>query len=291
MRPPSPQRPDSPVRGVALLLAATVLFSVSDTMAKYLSQTLPVIEIAWIRYVAFVGLAVWLDLRSGRGRFRVHRPGLQVLRGFGLVGAAILFMMALQHMPIAEATAINFIAPGLITILSIPILGEVVGRRRWAAVVVGLLGVMVVVRPGTEAFQPAALLPLASATCWAVAAVLTRKMASTERATTTLLWSAVVGLVVLSLMLPGAAVWPEPWQLGFGLLLGIIASTGQYLMVLAYRHAAASLLAPFSYMQLLWSTAMGWLVFAALPDGFTLLGAVVIVASGLFMMGRERAKV
>ena len=287
-RPPTWRRLDSPVRGVVLLVVATVLFSVSDTMAKYLTRSLPVTEIVWLRYVAFVALAVWLDMRSGPGRFHVRRPVLQVLRGLGLVGSAILFMQALRIMPIAETSAISYISPALITILSVPVLGEVVGLRRWAAVIVGLLGVLMVVRPGTAAFQPAALLPVMSALCWAIASVLTRKMSIAERATTTLLWSAVIGLAVLSMMLPRVAVWLRPGELALGLLLGFIASTGQYLMVLAYRQAAASLLAPFSYMQLLWSTALGWLVFAAWPDGWALAGAAVIVGSGFCMAGRER---
>jgi drug/metabolite transporter (DMT)-like permease len=257
-------------------------------MAKYLTRSLPVTEITWLRYVAFVVLAVWLDVRSGPGRFHVRRPALQVLRGLGLVGSAILFMAALKRMPIAETSAISYVSPALITILSVPVLGEVVGLRRWAAVIVGLLGVLLVVRPGTATFQAAALFPVLSALCWATASVVTRKISSAERATTTLLWSAVVGLVVLSAMLPAVAVWPRPGELALGLLLGLIASTGQYLMVLAYRHAAASLLAPFSYMQLLWSTALGWLVFAAWPDGLALTGAAVIVGSGLVMAGRGR---
>jgi drug/metabolite transporter (DMT)-like permease len=284
------RRPDNPLRGVALLVVATVFFSLSDTMAKLLTRSLPVAEIAWLRYVAFVALAAWLDVRSGAGRFRVRRPGLQVLRGLGLVGSAIFIILALRRMPMAESSAISYVSPALITILAVPVLGETVGWRRWTAVAVGLLGVLVVVRPGTAAFQPAGLFAVACALCWAIASVVTRKISGSERATTTLLWSAVVGLIVLSAMLPGVAVWPRPGELAMGLALGMIASTGQYLMVLAYRHAGASLLAPFSYLQLIWATVLGWLVFGAWPDGFTLLGAAIIVVSGIYMVGRERAK-
>ena len=207
MTPLPPRRADTPLRGVALLVVATVFFSVSDAMAKFLSQSLPIVEIAWLRYVAFVVLAASLDMRSGPGRFRVRRPVLQVLRGLGLVGSAICFMLALQRMPMAETAAISFVSPALITILSIPILGEVVGVRRWVAVVVGMIGALVVMRPGTSAFQPAAVFALGCALCWSIASVLTRKISAAERATTTLLWSAVVGLVVLSAMLPAVAVW------------------------------------------------------------------------------------
>jgi drug/metabolite transporter (DMT)-like permease len=280
---------ETPLKGVALLVVATVLFSVSDVMAKALTQSLPVIEVVWLRYVAFVGLAVWLDVRAGPGRFRVRWPGLQLVRGLGLVGSAIVFVMALQRMPLAETAAISYVSPALITILSVPVLGEKVGWARAAAVVAGLIGVLLVMRPGTSAFQLAALLPVASATCWSVASVVTRKIAPFERATTTLLWSAVIGLIVLCLLMPAVAVWPTPGQWALGLALGVIASAGQYLIVLAYRHAAASLLAPFSYLQLIWSTVLGWLVFSAWPDRWTLLGAAIIVASGLVMAGRERS--
>ena len=281
---------DNPLRGIGLIVTATILFSFSDTMAKYLSQSLPVVEIAWIRYVAFVGLAGSLDARSGPGRFRARRPALQVLRGLGLVGSAIFYMLAIRSMPMAEAAAVSFVSPVLITILSVPVLGEVVGARRWVAVVVGLLGVLVVVRPGTAAFQPAALFALLSSLCWAGASVLTRKMSVAERATTTLLWSAVTGLVVLSVMLPAEAIRPSADKLALCVVLGVVASTGQYLMVLAYRHAAASILAPFSYLQLIWATALGWLVFGAWPDFWALVGATVIVVSGLYTASRERLR-
>ena len=168
-------------------------------------------------------------------------------------------------------------------------LGEVVGLRRWAAVVAGLVGVLVVMRPGTAAFQPAAVFAVASATSWSVAAVLTRKLAG-DRASATMLWSAGSGMIVLTLLLPGAAVWPSAFGLGLGLFLGIAASTGHYLLVLAYRHAAASLLAPFGYLQLIWSTALGWLVFAAWPDGWTFVGGAIIAGSGLYMASRERTR-
>lgn len=281
---------NTPLRGIGLIVLSTILFTMSDTMTKYVSQTLPVIEIAWIRYVTFFGLGVLMASRSGVAHLRVRRPLLQVLRGLALVGTAILFMAALQRMPMAETAALSFMSPLIITILSIPMLGEQVGPRRWAAVVAGLTGVLMVARPGAVAFQPAALLVVGSSLSWAIAAVLSRKIAGSDRASTTLLWSAATGLVVLTVLLPAHAVWPNPIELTLALLLGTIASTGQYLVILAYRHAAASLLAPFSYAQLIWSTAAGWLVFGAWPDSWTLLGVAVIAASGLAMAGSERRR-
>lgn len=290
---------DNPFRGIALLLGATMFFSVSDSLAKLLGQSLPAIEITWIRYVIFVVMALILVTpHGGRGnrmaiamrRLKVRSLGLQIARGVGLVLSALLYIEALKFLPMADAAAVGFVSPLLITALSVPMLHEVVGIRRWIAILVGLAGVLVIVQPGTGAFQPAAALVVGSSSAWALASVLTRKMAATDDAATTLLYSAAVGLVLLSVLLPFDYVAPEWWQWGLCLALGIIASTGQYLMVLAYRHAGASLLAPFSYVQLLWATALGWLIFDALPDQWTLLGAAIIVASGLYTVHRERVR-
>lgn len=290
---------DNPFRGIALLIGATMFFSVSDSIAKLLGQSLPAIEITWIRYVVFVVMAALLVIpRGGNGnrmvvmvkRLRVRSLWLQLARGVSLVLSAVLFIEGLKFLPLADAASVGFVSPLLITALSVPMLGEVVGIRRWLAILVGLGGVLVIVQPGTGAFQPAALLVVASSTAWALASVLTRKMASTDDAATTLLYSAVVGLVLLTVLLPFDYVWPDGWQVLLCLALGIIASTGQYLMVLAYRYAGASLMAPFSYVQLIWATALGWLVFNALPDRWTLLGAAIIVASGLYTVHRERVR-
>ncbi len=275
-------------QGVMLLIAATVCFSTSDAMAKYLSSSLPVLEILWLRYIAFLALAVGLEMRAPGRRFRTQRPSMQVARALGIFGSAIFFILGLWRMPIAEITAISFVSSPIITLLSAPLLHEAVGTRRWVAVLLGLAGVLIVVRPGAAAFQAAAVLPLISATCWAIGSVITRKIAGVERSTTTLVWSAGVGLLILTAMLPLVAVVPAWWQLGLAFLLGTIAATAQYLVVLAYRHANASLLAPFSYMQLLWSTGLGWAVFGAWPDFWTIIGAMVIVSAGLLTIGRRR---
>jgi drug/metabolite transporter (DMT)-like permease len=170
----------------------------------------------------------------------------------------------------------------------VAMLGEVVRASRWIAIVVGVLGVLVIVRPGTEAFQPAALLVVGSSSAWAVAVVLTRRMAGHDPTATTLLWSAVVGLVAMTFALPFGWAWVAPQDWALGIALGLVASAGQYFMVQAYRFAPASLLAPFSYSSLLWSVMLGWALFAALPDIWTLVGAVVIVVSGLVAMRPER---
>ena len=281
---------ENPLRGILLLVGATFLFSVGDVFAKILGERVPVFEIGWLRYVVFVAVMLVLNGRGGRRVFRVRSVTNQLVRGALLVASMMFFVFALRHMALADAASVGFVAPLFITALSVPLLGEVVGVRRWIAILVGLVGVLVVIRPGTGAFQPAALLVLMSSASWAYASVLTRRMAASEDTRATLLWSAVSGLVLLSLVAPFVWVWPSWTDLGLNLMLGIVASAGQWLMVQAYRYAGASVLAPFTYVQLIWSVSMGYLVFGTLPDEMTGVGAAIIVASGMYTVHRERVR-
>jgi len=292
---------DEPLLGIPLLLASIALFSVSDAMAKRLGETLPAVEVAWLRYLAFIVLALAPVLWSG-GSLRSRAPAMQVLRGLGVVGSAVFFIMALQHLPMAEATAINFVTPVLVTILSVLVLRERVGWRRWTAIAVGLLGMLIIVRPGSEVFSPAALLPVGSSACWAMAVIVTRRMGQAagggDGAATTLAWTAMTGFAVLTILLPAVLLWrgagglvvPGAAEIGLGLLVGLVSSAAQWLVVLAYRAAPASVLAPFSYTQLLTSGLLGFAVFGAVPDRWTLLGAAIIAASGLYTAHRERVR-
>ena len=281
---------DNPLRGIAMSLLATTVFAASDTTAKFLTESLPVIEIAWIRYVVFVLFAAWLARPAGVRALWPRSKSLQVVRALCVVGSAVLFVFGVSSMQIAQASTISFISPLLITVLSIPILGEAVGVRRWAATAAGMIGVVIVARPATGGFQPAALFGVASSACWALALVITRKMSTTERSTTTLLWTAGVGAVVLTVLLPFVFVRPSLPHLLLALVIGVLSSIGQWLTVQAHRFAPASTLAPFSYTQLIWATLSGWLVFGNLPDEWTLVGAVIIIASGLYTAHRERLR-
>jgi drug/metabolite transporter (DMT)-like permease len=279
--------PDDPIKAIALAVSATVLFGSSDTISKYLSGSLPIVEFIWIRYVLFLITAACLVRRRS---ILPRNPGLQITRGLCVVGSSILFVYGVRQMTMAQATTISFLSPLLITILSIPLLGETVGPRRWAAVGVGMLGMLVVVRPGLGGFQPAALFGVASAFCWALALIITRKISNSDTPQTTVLWSAGIGTAVLSLILPFQAIWPTPKQLGLSLVLGVLASGGQWVVILAHRIAPASLLAPFFYGQLLWVSVLGFLVFGNLPDIWTIVGAAIIAASGLYTAHRERVR-
>lgn len=282
---------ENPIRAITLALCATVLFATSDTISKYLSGGLPIIEFIWIRYVLFTGFALTV-VGGGRTIDKLHprNPKIQVTRGLCVIASSVLFVYGVHQMTMAQATTISFLSPLLVTILSIPVLGETVGVRRWAAVGAGLLGMLIVVRPGLGGFQPAALFGVASATAWALALVLTRKVSNSDSPQTTVLWSAGIGTLVLTILLPLDLAWPTPLQLALSLLMGVVASGGQWLVILAHRLAPASLLAPFFYAQLLWVTVTGYLVFGNIPDRWTIAGAAVIIASGLYTAHRERVR-
>ncbi|WP_372399988.1 DMT family transporter [Azospirillum sp. HJ39] len=291
--PPGGPAPNGtePMRAILLVVLGVACLSCSDATAKYLARTLPPAEIVWLRYLVFTALVMPLALRGGSLRvLKTTRPGLQVLRGLGMLGSALFFIMAMQHLPLAEAAAISFVSPAFVTVLSILLLGETVGIRRWAALLVGLAGVAIVIRPGADGFQPAALLPVLTAFCWALGLVATRKMTVQENPLTTMVWSALTGLIVLTALLPMHAAWPTPWEMLLGVFIGLVYTAAQWLLILAYRQGEASVLAPFTYVQLIWSTALGFLVFGAVPDRWTFAGMGVIIASGLYTAHRERMR-
>jgi drug/metabolite transporter (DMT)-like permease len=289
MEPPSPARQS--FRGILLMMAAGFGFTLMDAVAKYLAQSFPVIEVAWGRYL-FHALALPLIVGryGGFATVRSNRLWLQLLRSLLLLGSTVFFWYAVKFIPLADATAIGFVGPLILTALSVPFLKEKVGPRRWAAVAVGFFGALIIIRPGPDMAQPAALLPLCSATCFAGYAICTRLLSRSDGWATTLIWSAVVGLVVLSFLVPFH--WRSPGLSGWlGLaLLGGLGGMAHLLMIFAYARAPASTLAPLSYIQLLWSTGLGFFLFANFPDAWTLAGGIVIAASGLYVIHRERVR-
>jgi drug/metabolite transporter (DMT)-like permease len=287
---PSSLPAPSPLRGILFLIASTIVFSIADVITKRLASTLPPPEVAWMRYVTFALVVIPVVLlKGGPALLRSRRPGLQVLRGFGMVGSSLLFIESLPYLPLADATAIFFVSPILIMALSVIVLGESVGWRRWSAAALGFIGVMIVVRPGTGAFQSAALLPMIGASSWAVGAVVTRKIGG-DHAFTTLAYSALVGTLVLSALMPFNWVTPDATEIGLGLCMGVLFAIGHWLIVLAYRHGNASLIAPFSYVQLIWAGSLGYLAFGSIPDAWTITGAGIIALSGLYTAYRERLR-
>jgi drug/metabolite transporter (DMT)-like permease len=277
--------------GIGLVMASTVFLAAGDVAAKFLSGSLPALQIAWLRYLAFVLILLpVLTVKGPRQALRSRRPGLQILRGLALLGSTLSFFSALQYLAVPDVTAIFFVAPIMVTALSVPLLRERVGIERWAAAVVGFVGVLIVVRPGTEAFQLASLLPILGALSWAFGLIFTRRLSGFDPPLMTLAFSALLGFLLLSALVP--LVWmPLSWsQLVLGALIGLASTAGHWMVVLAYRHGDASLLSPYAYTQLIWASAFSWLVFGSFPELRTYAGAGVIVASGLLIAYRERAQ-
>jgi drug/metabolite transporter (DMT)-like permease len=287
----APARADRPFKGIALILASTVFLGTSDVTAKYLSASLPSIEIAWLRFLVFA-LIMSPAMLPGSPLYALQssRPGLQWLRGAALLGSSLFFISGLRFLPIAEASATGFVSPLFVTALSIIFLDEKVGMRRWIATAVGLVGVIIILRPGSGAFHPAAFFPLVSALAWACTLIMTRMMSGSERAVTTMTYSSIAGLCILSALVPFVWVAPTWHDILFGILIGAASTAGQWIVVLAFRYADASVLAPFSYTQLLWVSILGFLIFGEVPDIWTISGAAFIVASGLYTAHRERIR-
>jgi drug/metabolite transporter (DMT)-like permease len=226
--------------------------------------------------------------RAGPSFWRTRRPVLQLVRSSALLTATICFFGGLRYLPLAEASAITFLAPILVVVLSGPLLDERPNRARWIASIVGFAGILILARPGSAIFHPAALLLVLAALCNALYFVTTRKLAG-EPAYTTLFYSALVGTVGLSLALPWQLEASAP-PLSHGalfLLLGLFAGIGHWFVISAYLLAPASMLTPFTYLQMIWATLYGFALFGQLPDHASAAGMTVIVASGLWLALQE----
>ncbi len=278
------------LRGTLLVVVAVGIFAVMDTIAKYLARSYPVSGVVWARYAAnLLVILVFFAARGELGRLRTARPGLQFMRGLLLAAASLLYFTSLTVLPLAEAAAIGFVMPLFLALLAVPMLGERMDGARLAAVLAGLAGALVIVRPGAAAFTAYALLPIGMALCNALYQILTRKVAGVEHPLTSLVWGAIVGAVLLSFALPFAWVTPtDPWHWVLLGIIGVLASVGHFTLIRAYDYANATGLAPFFYTQLIWVMLLGWLVFGDFPDGWSLLGTGIIVASGIYLVGHQR---
>jgi len=277
-------------RGILLMVTAVGMFVCMDTIAKYLMRWYAPPFIVWARYASnVVVLLAFLAATGQLGRLRSARPALQFARGLLLVLATLLFFTSLSVLPLADANAIAFVMPLFVAALAVPMLGERLEMARLIAILAGLAGALVIVRPGSALFTPYALLPLGMALANALYQILTRKLAGLEHPMTSLAWGALVGAVLTSAVAP--FVWTPPEALSHGVLIvviGVLASIGHWLLIKAYEHASATLLVPFTYTALLWAMLSGWLVFGDFPDGWSLLGMGIIVLTGLYLANRQR---
>ena len=275
--------------GIGLVTLATFCFALLDACAKWLVQDLPVVEVVWLRFVTHVVLmALILAPVHGRQLLRMHSPRLHLLRAALLASMTGLNFWALQYLQLAEIGAIQFSVPILIALLSAWWLGERLDARRWVAITGGFLGVLLVIRPGSQAFHPAILLSVANALLYAAFNLLTRRMAATESPQALQLLSALGAAVVLAV--PALVQWQWPpdglsWAL-IG-LCGLMGGVGHLFVAMAHRYASAAVLGPFLYQQILYMTLWGWLVFSQVPDAFVVAGAGVVVVSGLYLLMLE----
>jgi drug/metabolite transporter (DMT)-like permease len=259
-------------------------------MAKYLVGHLDTLQVVAMRFIAaFLVALIFSNPFTRPDLLRTTRPVLQFVRGLMLISTTIFNFFAFRYLQLDEALAILFSTPFLVAMLAGPILGEWVGWRRWTAIGVGFIGVLVVIRPGLGGMQWAALLSVAAAILYAGYSIATRMVMRHDSAETTLFCANLVGALIMLVALP--FVWTAPPSLlDFALLLGVGAfgSLGHFLLILAHHRAPASVLSPFIYSQLVWASALGYLIFAQVPSGWTLAGAAVVVASGLYLLNRER---
>jgi drug/metabolite transporter (DMT)-like permease len=276
--------------GIALMCGAVATFSCLDATGKYLLHYMDPLQVVWARYFgAFVLAFIFLNPITRPKMMTTKRPFLQVGRSALLLGSTALSFFALRYLQLDEALAILFSTPFLVALLSGPLLGEWVGWRRWTAIAVGFFGVLVVVRPGFGGIHPAALLTFCGAICYALYVITTRVLARSDSSETTLFYSNLVGAVAMLPVIP--FVWTTPTSalvVALMVLIGALGSGGHYLLILGHRLAQASTLAPFIYTQIVWTTTLGFLVFSDLPNRWTILGGLIVVASGLYLLNRER---
>lgn len=271
------------LRGILITLLAMLLFGLMDAASKYLSLRYPTAQIIWLRFVFTIPLALLvLGPRGARRAVRSAVPWLQVLRSILLVVEIGLVVWCFGRMPLADVHAVLALTPLAVTALAVPLLGETAGSRRWIAVGVGLLGVLIIIRPGLGVLQPACVVALVSVALYALYQVLTRMVGRVDAAETSLLWQLGVGSAVLSFVVPFA--WSPPplahWPLF--VLVAALGGVGHYAMIKALQLAPAAVIQPFSYTLLLWAVVIGYLAFGDVPDLPTLAGAGVIVGAGVY---------
>jgi drug/metabolite transporter (DMT)-like permease len=287
-----PRHAPVPTAAVLLILASVTCFTMLDTITKFTTRLYPVPLLVWARYtVQFVAMLVWLGPSMGMRLLHTRRPRLQLVRAGLLLLSSVLFVNALRWLPLANATAINYSTPVIVVLLAVLLLHERMSRLRVAFVVAGLVGMVLIVRPGTDLFRGGAAFALGAAACYAFYQITTR-MLSGENPHVVLFYPALVGTVIMSLIAP-TFDWPArmPWtHVALIVVAGLFGTLGHFLFILAFRRAPASALTPFTYMQLVFAIVVGFAVYAEFPDALTLLGMAVIAGSGLYMTLHERRR-
>lgn len=277
--------------GISWMLSASLLFATQDAIVKYLSADYSVAQLVWARFALALAAIVVVTGPRLRAILVTRRPGLQVVRGVLLMGMMGLFYASLGLIPLADATSILFLGPLIVAALSVPLLGEHVGPRRWSAVVIGFVGALIIVRPGQGAMEAAALMPLGAAFLFGFYQIVTRLLNRTDRPLTTLTYSALCATLVTSALVPfhwqadpDAAAWV------LMVALGVIGAISQFALIKAYEVAPAATVAPLFYVSLIWAVGYGYALFGDFPDLWTVIGALVITGSGLYVFHRAQVQ-
>lgn len=284
-------RQERRILGILLMIAATLCFTCIDSSAKWLGKGLPVIEIVFIRYFGHLICVSALYLPVyGVSLLRSSNPGVQLRRGFFLLSSTLLNFAAVQFLPLATTSAIQFTSPLWISILSIFLLGEVVGWRRWTAIAIGFVGVLVVVRPGLDAFHPASLLSVATAVAAALYFIDTRRLTGIDATATQQFHAAALPTLVFAPLAAYYWQWPQGTANWFAFIaIGFWGWAGHQLATVALRFAPASVVAPFTYFQIVPMVFAGYLLFGDQPDFWVYVGAIIVIVSGLFVLYRQHA--
>ena len=287
--PPAATAAESPLTAILLLVTAMSVVPLMDGIAKYLTATYPVSQIVWARYffhlVILLPLVLW---HHGRHGLIPQKPGVQVLRSAFLLLSTIFFFAAIALIPLADAIALIFVSPLIVTALSPLVLGEQVGLRRWSAVIVGFLGALIVFRPGLGVLQWGALLAIFAGSTYAFYVLMTRKLSGSAPPLVTLFYTALLGAAIMSAVMPFTWVQPSAGHLVLMVTMGAIAASGHFLIIMAFERAPASLLAPYGYSEIVMATVVGYVAFGDFPDQWTWIGVAVIVCSGIYISLRER---
>lgn len=286
-----PAETATPVSAILMVFTAGILFSFLDTSAKYLvlhGMTSPFVS--WVRFVVHLVLFLVLFRAWANPRvFTFASLPLQLLRGVFLFGSTFFNFLALKTLQLAETTSIFFFAPMLITALAGPILGEWAGWRRWLAIAAGFIGVLIITRPGVATFEIGHVYALCATFSYCSYVLMTRRMSATETGESLIFYSALTPALLVLPVVPNTATLPaDAIQWSLLMLLGVWGGFGHWMLIKAYKLASTTALAPYPYLQMVWMIFFGWLVFDQLPDALTLAGAGVIVASGLYIVHRER---
>jgi drug/metabolite transporter (DMT)-like permease len=288
---PLPPIEDRVLAAIGLLLLALLAFTGIDTCAKWLVlHGVPATEAAFVRYAVHLAIVCAVGLAGAERLWVTTSLRAVSLRALALLGSTLLNFAALSFLPLTMTAAIMFSAPLWICLLSIPLLGERVGPRRWAAMAVGFCGILIVARPWTGHLHPAILLSLAAALCAALYSILTRMLAGRDPTNTQQFYAGLVATVGVTPFALGDWTWPSDPASWVALgAIGLFGWGGHQILTIAHRFAPASTLAPFNYAQIVYMTASSWLIFAQPPDRWVILGAGVVAASGLYIGLRERA--